>query len=57
MPLTETIAADKAVVRPGSYLHQIPKDPTEAEAALPVTATDYGRVPRVPHNFCCHVFT
>ena len=46
MPLTETVAADKAVVRvPSAQVYtQILKDLTEAEADLPVTATDYGRV-------------
>jgi starch-binding outer membrane protein, SusD/RagB family len=46
MPLTETTAASKAVTRvPSAQIYtQILKDLTEAEAALPATATDYGRV-------------
>jgi hypothetical protein len=53
MPLTETIAADKAVVRiPSAAIYtQILKDLTEAEAALPVTATDYGRVTKGAAQF------
>ncbi|MEZ5104981.1 MAG: RagB/SusD family nutrient uptake outer membrane protein [Draconibacterium sp.] len=46
MPLVETITPDKNVVRvPAADVYtQIIKDLTEAEAALPATATDYGRV-------------
>ena len=53
MPLRETIAADKAVVRvPSAQIYiQIIKDLEEAEAALPVTATDYGRVTKGAAQF------
>lgn len=53
MPLTETIAPNKAVVRVASseIYTQILKDLTEAEAALPVTATDYGRVTKGAAQF------
>jgi hypothetical protein len=53
MPLTETVAASKAVVRiPSANVYtQILKDLTEAEAALPVTATDYGRVTKGAAQF------
>jgi starch-binding outer membrane protein, SusD/RagB family len=53
MPLTETIAPDKAVVRvPSATIYtQILKDLTEAESALPVTATDYGRVTKGAAQF------
>lgn len=53
MPLTETVAADKNVVRvPSAQVYtQIIKDLTEAEAALPVTATDYGRVTKGAAQF------
>jgi len=53
MPLMETIAADKAVVRvPSAAIYaQILKDLTEAETALPVTATDYGRVTKGAAQF------
>jgi starch-binding outer membrane protein, SusD/RagB family len=53
MPLTETRAADKAVVRvPSAEIYtQIIKDLTEAEAALPVTATDYGRATKGASQF------
>ncbi|MBV5316162.1 MAG: RagB/SusD family nutrient uptake outer membrane protein [Prolixibacteraceae bacterium] len=53
MPLTETIAADKAVVRvPSAQIYtQILKDLTEAEAALPAAATDYGRVTKGAAQF------
>jgi hypothetical protein len=53
MPLTETVAADKAVVRvPSANIYtQILKDLTEAESALPVTATDYGRVTKGAAQF------
>jgi len=53
MPLTETIAPDKAVVRvPSATIYtQILKDLTEAETALPVTATDYGRVTKGAAQF------
>ncbi|HBL74092.1 MAG: carbohydrate-binding protein SusD [Bacteroidetes bacterium GWF2_42_66] len=53
MPLTETIAPNKAVVRVASseIYTQIIKDLTEAEAALPVTATDYGRATKGAAQF------
>lgn len=53
MPLAETIALDKAVVRvPSAQVYtQILKDLTEAEAALPATATDYGRVTKGAAQF------
>jgi hypothetical protein len=53
MPLSETVAADKSVVRvPSAQVYaQIIKDLTEAEAALPVTATDYGRVTKGAAQF------
>jgi hypothetical protein len=53
MPLKETIAADKAVVRaPSASIYtQILKDLTEAEIALPATATDYGRVTKGAAQF------
>lgn len=53
MPLTETVAASKSVVRvPSAQIYtQILKDLTEAEAALPVTATDYGRVTKGAAQF------
>jgi len=53
MPLTETIAPDKAVVKvPSAQIYtQILKDLTEAETALPVTATDYGRVTKGAAQF------
>jgi len=45
MPLTETITASKVVTRvPSSEIYdQLILDLTEAEAALPATASDYGR--------------
>jgi len=53
MPLTETTAPNKAVVRVASadIYTQILKDLTEAEAALPVAATDYGRVTKGAAQF------
>lgn len=53
MPLTETKTADKAVVRvPSAQIYaQIIKDLTEAEAALPATATDYGRATKGAAQF------
>lgn len=53
MPLTETIAPNKEVVRiPSAQIYtQILKDLTDAEAALPVTATDYGRVTKGATQF------
>jgi len=53
MPLTETKAPEKAVVRVSSseIYSQIIKDLTEAEAALPVTATDYGRATKGAAQF------
>ncbi|HZL09688.1 MAG TPA: RagB/SusD family nutrient uptake outer membrane protein [Prolixibacteraceae bacterium] len=53
MLLTETKAPEKAVVRvPSVQIYaQILKDLTEAEAALPVTATDYGRVTKGAAQF------
>lgn len=53
MPLTETMAPDKAVVRiPSAQIYtQILKDLTEAEAVLPVAATDYGRATKGAAQF------
>lgn len=53
MPLTETVAANNEVMRvPSAEVYtQIIKDLTEAEAALPVTATDYGRVTKGAAQF------
>lgn len=53
MPLTETNAANKGSVRVASseIYTQIIKDLTEAEAALPVTATDYGRATKGAAQF------
>ena len=53
MPLTETTAAEKAVVRvPSAEIYtQIIKDLTEAEAALPATASDYGRATKGAAQF------
>ncbi|MGV8138899.1 MAG: RagB/SusD family nutrient uptake outer membrane protein [Mangrovibacterium sp.] len=53
MPLNETVTADKAVVRvPASEVYaQILKDLTEAEADLPVIASDYGRVTKGTAQF------
>jgi starch-binding outer membrane protein, SusD/RagB family len=53
MPLTETIAPNKAVVKvPSADIYtQILKDLTEAEAALPVAASDYGRVTKGAAQF------
>ncbi len=53
MPLTETVTPDKGVVRvPAADVYtQILKDLTEAEAGLPVTATDYGRVTKGAAHF------
>jgi hypothetical protein len=53
MPLLETITSDKGVIRvPSAEIYtQILKDLTEAEAALPVTATDYGRVTKGAAQF------
>jgi hypothetical protein len=53
MPLKETTVPEKAVVRvPSSEIYtQIIKDLTEAEAALPVTATDYGRATKGAAQF------
>lgn len=53
MPLTETTAPNKAVVRvPSADIYtQILKDLNEAEAALPVAATDYGRVTKGAAQF------
>jgi len=53
MPLVETITPDKNVVRvPAADVYtQIIKDLTEAEAALPATATDYGRVTKGAAQF------
>lgn len=53
MPLNETTVPNKAVVRvPSIYIYtQILKDLTEAEAALPVTATDYGRITKGAAQF------
>lgn len=53
MPLTETNAANKASVRiPAAGVYtQIIQDLTEAESALPVTATDYGRATKGAAQF------
>jgi len=53
MPLTETTAPNKAVVRVASadIYTQILKDLNEAEAALPAAATDYGRVTKGAAQF------
>ena len=53
MPLTETVTPDKNIVRvPAADVYsQIIKDLTEAEAALPATATDYGRVTKGAAQF------
>lgn len=53
MPLNETNAPNKNVVRVASadIYTQIIKDLTEAEASLPVTATDYGRVTKGAAQF------
>jgi hypothetical protein len=53
MPLTETVAPNKEVIRvPSAQVYtQILKDLEEAEAALPVTATDYGRVTKGAAQF------
>lgn len=53
MPLTESVTADKGVVRvPSADVYtQILKDLTDAEAVLPVTATDYGRVTKGAAQF------
>lgn len=53
MPLKETVAASKEVIRvPSAQIYtQILKDLAEAEAVLPVTATDYGRVTKGAAQF------
>lgn len=53
MPLKETTAPDKSVVRVASadIYTQILKDLTEAEAVLPAAATDYGRVTKGAAQF------
>ena len=53
MPLIETVTSEKGVVRvPSAQVYaQILKDLSEAEAALPVTATDYGRVTKGAAQF------
>ncbi|MBL7967075.1 MAG: RagB/SusD family nutrient uptake outer membrane protein [Prolixibacteraceae bacterium] len=53
MPLKETVAASKEVIRvPSAQIYtQILKDLAEAEASLPVTATDYGRVTKGAAQF------
>ena len=53
MPLTETVTPNSAVVRvPAAQIYtQILNDLTEAEAVLPVTATDYGRVTKGAAHF------
>lgn len=53
MPLTETKTPNTNVVKtPAAEVYtQILKDLTEAEAALPVTATDYGRVTKGAAQF------
>ncbi len=53
MPLTETVTPERNVtkVAAADVYTQILKDLTEAEAALPVTATDYGRVTKGAAQF------
>lgn len=53
MPLTETKTPDKNIVKtPAAQVYaQILKDLTEAEAALPVTASNYGRVTKGAAHF------
>ncbi len=53
MPLTETVTPEKNVIKvPSSEIYaQILKDLTEAEAALPQTATDYGRATKGAAQF------
>jgi hypothetical protein len=53
MPITETVSAEKAVVKVASseVYSQIIQDLTEAEAVLPVTASDYGRVTKGAAQF------
>jgi hypothetical protein len=53
MPLEETVTANKAVVRESSanIYTQILKDLTEAEADLPVVASDYGRATKGAAQF------
>ncbi|MCC5930974.1 MAG: RagB/SusD family nutrient uptake outer membrane protein [Cyclobacteriaceae bacterium] len=53
MPLTETITSETGSVRvPQAQIYaQILKDLTEAEADLPVTATNYGRVTKGAAQF------
>ncbi len=53
MPLTESTTASKEVVRvPSAQIYaQIIKDLTEAEAVLPVKASDYGRVTKGAAQF------
>jgi starch-binding outer membrane protein, SusD/RagB family len=53
MPLTETIAPTKAISRvPAAQVYaQILKDLSEAEAVLPVTATNYGRATKGAAQF------
>ncbi|WP_158860934.1 RagB/SusD family nutrient uptake outer membrane protein [Lunatibacter salilacus] len=53
MPLEETVSANKAVVRESSanVYAQIIKDLTEAEADLPVVASNYGRVTKGAAQF------
>src|SRR5690554_6797970 len=53
MPLFETAVSSKKVIRtPSSEVYaQILKDLTEAEAVLPVVATDYGRVTKGAAQF------
>ncbi len=53
MPLTETVTPDNNItkVAAADVYTQILKDLTEAEAALPATATDYGRVTKGAAQF------
>lgn len=53
MPLVETITPDKNVIKiPAAEVYtQILKDLTEAEAALPATPSDYGRVTKGAAQF------
>jgi hypothetical protein len=53
MPLTETVTASKASVKASSaeIYAQIIQDLTEAETALPATASDYGRVTKGAAQF------
>jgi len=53
MPLVKTIAPEKNIIKEkaANVYTQILKDLSEAEAALPLTATDYGRVTKGAAQF------